>query len=228
MVTTTSATSTQSLVTMLGGGSGVDMLALANNLAIAQFSARNDRLTAKSDTLESKISAASNIKSMLLSLSSSLGERVRVGDLSPQPGIANASVAAVSLSGSRRPSGTFSLEVTQLAQSQTLASRTFAAATDTVGAGKLTLRFGSVSGGAFTEDAGHAAASIDIPSGATLSDVADAINGANAGVSAYIANTVDGARLVLKGQDGAANGFVLEAGEDPAEPGLAALASTRR
>lgn len=230
MVTTstTSATSsaTSSLVTALGGGSGVDMTALANNLAVAQFAGRTDQLTTRSDKLDKQISAASNLKSMLLSLSTSLGERVRTGDLSPQPRIANPSVAGATLSGSTLPKGAYSLEVTALATSQALASPAYASAASTVGAGTLTLRFGTVAGAAFTEDTAHAAVDIEVPTGATLADVANAINAKNAGVTAYVANTTDGAKLVLKGQEGAANGFVLEATETVGEEGLANLAWT--
>ena len=49
---------------------------------------------------------------------------------------------------------------------------------------------------------------------------------AAAGVTAYVAQTTSGAQLVLKGQSGAKNGFVLEATETPGDPGLANLAWT--
>ncbi|MPS68751.1 MAG: flagellar hook protein [Novosphingobium sp.] len=211
MATTTSTSlTTSSLVTALGGGSGVDMAALANNLAAAQFANRSDRLTARSDKLTTQISTASNIKSMMLSLSTSLGTLVRSGDLSRSPTVANSAVAAGTLTGSAIPRGTYSLEVTQLASGQQLAGKAFAASTAAVGAGTLTLRFGTVAGGGFTADTAHAAVDVTIAPGATLADVAKAINAANSGVSAYVAQTVDGAQLVLKGQEGAANGFVLE------------------
>jgi flagellar hook-associated protein 2 len=116
--------------------------------------------------------------------------------------------------------------VTARAAAQTLASTAYTAATDLVGSGTLTLRFGTVSGSSFTADADHAAVDIEIAPGATLADVASAINGKNAGVTAYVANTVDGAQLVLKGTEGAANGFVLEATEAAGDPGLANLAWT--
>jgi flagellar hook-associated protein 2 len=222
--TTTTTTATRSLVSALGGGSGIDMSELAENLAAAQFAARTDRLTAKSELLEKQISTASNLKSMIFSLASSLGDRVRMGDLSPQPQIGNAAVAQASLSGSAQPKGSYSLEVTARAASQTLASTGYAAATDLVGSGTLKLRFGAVSGGTFTEDANHAAVDITIAAGAKLSDVASAINGANAGVTAYIANTTEGAKLVLKGAEGTNSGFVLEATQAVGDPGLANLA----
>lgn len=221
---TTTSSATQSLVSALGGGSGIDMGALAQSLADAQFAARSDRLAAKSDTLDRQISAASTLKSMLLGLSTSLGTRVRQGDLSPQPQLANGAVAKATLSGSRAPSGSFALEVTALAKVQTLASPAFTAGSSLVGSGTLTLRFGTVSGASFAEDTAHAAVPITIAAGATLSDVAAAINGAGAGVSAYVANTTAGAKLVLKGGEGAANGFVLDAAEAIGDPGLAALA----
>lgn len=227
MATTSSTSSaTSQLVTALGGGTGVDMVALAENLAAAQFAAKTDRLASQSTRLEANISAASSLKSMLVNLSASLGDRVRNGDLSPQPMLANSAVAKATLSGAARPRGTYSLEVTALATSQTLASPAFAASTTPVGAGSLTLRFGTVAGTGFTEDTAHAAVTVNIASGATLADVASAINGAQAGVTAYIAQTTSGAQLVLKGQEGAANGFVLEATETPGEEGLAALAWT--
>jgi len=111
-MTTTSSTgaATQSIVTALGGGSGIDMTALASNLAAAQFAGRIDRLSSRSETLDRQISAASNLKSMLFSLATSLGDRVREGDLSPQPRIANGAVASASLSGSQQPAGSYSLE----------------------------------------------------------------------------------------------------------------------
>lgn len=210
---TSSVTTTSSLATALGGGSGVDMTALANNLATAQFSSRNDRLASRSDKLEAQISAASNIKSLMLGLDTSLGTLVRSGNLARTPSLANAAVASATLSGSSQPSGSYSLEVTRLAGGQQLASAPFAAKTSSVGSGTLTLKFGTVAGAAFAQDSAHAAVDITIPQGATLADVATAINAANAGVSAYVTTTVDGAQLVLKGAEGAANGFVLEAGD---------------
>ena len=220
-----SATSaTQSLITTLGAGSGIDMAALATNLAAAQFAPRSDRLTARSETLGRQISAASDLKSQLLQLSSAIGERIRTGDLSPQPQVANAAVASVKLTPGSTPSGSYSLEVLALASSQTLASPVIAGGATPVGAGSLTLHFGTIAGAAFTEDTAHAPATITIPSGATLADIAAAINGSASGVTAYVANAADGAHLMLKGKDGTANAFVLEATETPGEEGLAALA----
>lgn len=218
---TTSATS--SIVTALGGGSGIDMTALASNLAEAQFAGRLSRIDSRSELLDRQVSAASTLKNQLMQLAASIGDRVRTGDLSSQPAIANGAVASVSR-GVAAGSGSYSLEVTALATAQTLVSPAIASAITPVGAGTLTLRFGSFSAGTFTADPSRPAPTITLAAGATLSDAAAAINAAGAGVTAYVANGASGAQLVLKGSEGAANAFVFEASEDPANPGLAGLA----
>jgi flagellar hook-associated protein 2 len=174
-----------SIVSSLGAGSGIDMSKLASDLAEAQFALRNDRLTEQSELLDKQISTASSLKNMLSQLSSALGERVRTGDLSSQPSVASAGVASASSPAGTIGSGTYSLEVLALAKAQTLASPAYGASTDTVGAGKLTITFGTTTGSSFA---------------------------------------ADGAQLVLKGADGAKNGFIVEATETPGQEGLAALA----
>lgn len=224
MATSPTSSATQSLVTALGGGSGIDMAALASNLAQAQFAARIDRLAAQKETLDKRISTASSLKSQLSQLASALGDRVRTGDLVAQPLIANGAVAQVTRSTAAKPAGTYSLEVSKLATSQTLTGPPYAASTSPAGAGTLTLRFGSTTSSGFTEDTAHPSVNITIPTGATLATVAGAINAAKTGVSAYVIQGASGAQLVLKGAEGTANGFVLEATETVGEEGLAALA----
>lgn len=216
--------SASSIATSLGIGSGVDMVSIAEQLAEAQFAGRNNRLTAKAEELERRISLAGSIRSSFSTFASALGDRLRVGDLAPTPTISNSSVAAVSTPIGTVGKGSYSLEVTELASNQVLRGPTYASATDTVGAGTLTIRFGETTNGGFTEDTGHAALTIDVASGATLNDVAAAINAKNAGVSAYVAQTETGAQLVMKGAEGKLNGFTVEAVEDGADPGLSALA----
>ena len=227
MSTTTSATTKSSassaILTSLNGSNGIDWNTLATNLSAAQFANQTDRLSSKSDTLDKQISAAGNLRSSLLTLATSLGDRVRSGDLSPQPTL-SAAVATPTLSGAATPKGSYTFEVTQLAAAQALVSPAVASSSAAVGSGSLTIRFGTVSGGAFTEDTAKTPANITVAAGATIGDVAKAINLANAGVTAYVANTTDGPKLMVKGAEGAANGFVIEATEEPTDPGLAQFA----
>lgn len=213
-----------SIVTTLGAGSGIDMSKLANDLAEAQFALRSDRLTQQSEQLDRQISTASALKNQLSMLTSALGERVRTGDLSSRPSVANGSVASASSPMGTIGSGNYSLEVLALAKAQTLVGPAYTAATSTVGAGTLTLRFGATTGTSFTADTARDAVDITIAAGATLSDVASAINAKGIGVKAYVAQTADGAQLVFKGIEGANNGFIVEATETVGQEGLAALA----
>ncbi|KWV94101.1 flagellar filament capping protein FliD [Erythrobacter sp. AP23] len=216
--------STSSIASSLGIGSGVDMTGLAEQLAEAQFAGRNQRLTDQSEVLERRISLAGSIRSSLSTFSAALGDRLRTGDLAPLPSITNPAVAGVSTPVGTLGKGSYSLEVTKLASNQVLTGPTYAAETDTVGAGTLTIRFGETTNAAFTEDTASTPLTIDIAVGATLKDVASAINAKNAGLNAYIAQTSGGAQLVVKGADGVQNGFIIEATEDGANPGLSALA----
>ena len=204
-------TSTSSIIGALGAGSGVDMVKLAGDLAIARFATRIAQLEARSEQLETRISAASTLRNQMTQLASALGSRIRDGDLTPRALVANSAVASASVASGTIPTGAYSLEVTQLAGSQTLVAPAYSSANDAVGEGTLTLRFGTVAGSGFDADAARAPVTIDIAAGATLSDVAAAINASGSGVTAYVAEAGDGAHLVFKGADGAANGFSVEA-----------------
>lgn len=213
-------TGTSSIISALGAGSGIDMGALANQLATAQFELRTIRLAEKHDLLQRQISSAASIKNMLSQLAAALGDRVRTGDLSPQPSVVNSGVAAASSPMGTTGKGVYSLEVLSLASTQTLSGPAVADAAAPVGAGTLTFRFGATTGTSFTEDTDRSAVEVEIPADATLSQVAAAINNKRMGVTAYVAQTAQGAQLVFKGGEGENNGFVIDASGDP---GVAAL-----
>lgn len=222
---TASSSATAQIVSSLGAGSGINTAQLAEQLAAAQFATRIDQLASRSERLTAQISSASNLRSLMSTLSSSIGALIRTGDLAVKPSISNASVASVS-KGIATGTGTYSLEVTSLANSQKLVTPAYASASSTVGSGTLTLRFGTVSGTNFTPDTTQDAVDIAIPAGATLNDVASAINAAGTGVSAYVANGSGGAQIVLRGKDGATSGFQIETTPDIGGEALADLAWT--
>ena len=205
-------TSGSSIISGLGAGSGVDFIKLASDISAASFAAQRDQITARQTALTAQVSAAAQLRSGLTDLSAALGERLRTGDLAPKGELANPAIAKVSVPAGLSPRGSFSLEVTQLARSQTLLSRPLASSSALVGAGTLSLRFGTVSGSSFSPDAARAAIDITVTDTDTLATLAAKINSASGGaVSAYVATGTGGAQLVMKGKDGAANGFQIEA-----------------
>jgi len=212
-------TSGSSVISALGAGSGVDFIKLAEDISTASFAAQRGQIDARQTSLTAQISAAAQLRGALTGLASALGDRIRTGDLAPKGEIANTAVAKVNVPAGLSPRGSYSLEVTALAQSQTLVSRPLASKDALVGAGTLTLRFGTVSGNSFTADGTRAAVPITVTDTDTLATLAAKISTASGGaISAYVATGTNGAQMVMKGKDGAANGFVLEAASAPGVP----------
>jgi len=208
-----------SIIAALGAGSGINFTQLAGDLAEASFGFQRDNLEARNESLQARISAASQLRSTLSELASALGDRIRFGDLAPRPAIGNPGIARISSAPGAIPQGSYSLEVTQLAESQTLVSRSYASGDALVGEGNLRIRFGAVNGPVFTEETGQPALDIAVSASDTLADLARAISEQSGGaLDAYVAQGVDGARLVLKGREGEANGFVLEPTSSAAVP----------
>ncbi|PMZ80261.1 flagellar cap protein FliD N-terminal domain-containing protein, partial [Pseudomonas sp. FW306-2-11AD] len=69
MVTTTA---TQSILTSLGAGSGVDTASLVASLVQAQFAAKNASLTKQENTLTAQISSVAKVQSGITSFASGL------------------------------------------------------------------------------------------------------------------------------------------------------------
>ena len=214
--------STSSIIGALGGGSGVDMMKLASDLSQARFAEQVNQLQKRSDLMETRISAASNLKNQLSQLVTALGDRVRGGDLAPVGTVAQPGVAQVSVASGATVRGSFSLEVGKLASSQTLASKTYASSGSLVGEGTLTLQFGTVQGAGFTADGARSPVAIAVTPTDTLASLADKITASGSGFTAYVATGTSGAQLVLKGPEGAASGFVVSGTGPSAAGGSAA------
>ncbi|MEL7190025.1 MAG: flagellar filament capping protein FliD [Pseudomonadota bacterium] len=209
-----------SIISALGAGSGVNFVQLAGDIADATYAAQRINISNRNETLEARISAASNLRNILTELSSALGDRIRNGDVSRQGSVDDPGVASVSVPAGTTPTGTYSLEVSQLAQSQTLVSQSFAAPDDLVGEGSLTIRFGTVAGASFTEDVDQPQLDITVEATDTLETLAAKITAqSDDALDAYVVQGTNGAQLVVKGREGDVNGFTLEgvsAGGGPA------------
>lgn len=208
-----------SILTSLGAGSGIDFGTLATDISAASFAFQRQTVETRRETLETRISAVSQLRGSVTALASALGDRFRSGDLAPRGEIGNPAVARATIPTGLSPRGTFSLEVTQLAQSQTLVSRPYASRDALVGEGTLGIRFGTVAGGGFDADTGSTALAIAVSADDTLATLANKITDSSGGaITAYVAQGSNGPQLVLKGAEGAASGFVLEPVSTAAAP----------
>jgi flagellar hook-associated protein 2 len=222
-------TTTSSISSTLGVGSGVDFAALTTQLVDAAYSTKLTALTTQNTQLTAQISGVSTLKSGITSFSSAMTSLVKSGSLTTQPTSSNTSVLSVSgLAGAALSGFSASVEVRQLASAQSAATSPMASHTAPIGTGKLTLTLGtgSVTNGALTSFTPGSGTPVDITIDSTnssLDGIAAAINAKNAGVTATVVSDSDGSRLMLKGKTGGDQAFTLTATEDSSAPGLAAL-----
>lgn len=186
----------------LGIGSGVDTGALVSSLVSAVRDPKEKVITDRQSLNSARVSALASASSSLDTFADALNSLLQGSGYSGTPVSNDSSIANVSL----LPGGEITglpaqLEVRQLASAQVLASSPVAGATatSTVGLGKLNLKVGS-----------GAAVPIEITSANnSYQGLAQAINNANAGVTATVVTDNQGTRLVIKGATGGASNFTL-------------------
>ncbi|HXC37916.1 MAG TPA: flagellar filament capping protein FliD [Burkholderiales bacterium] len=215
---TSSVTSSSSSPTLAapGVGSGLDVNGLVSKLMAVEQQPLT-ALATKETGYQTKLSAYGTLKSVLSNLQSAMTGLSTPSTFQTMSATLGDSTLAAATAGSTAQSGSYSLTVQALAQSQKLISgASFANTTDTLGNGTLTIQFGTYSGGSFTPNAAKAAKTIAIPPGSnSLSGVRDAINAAGAGVTASIVNDGAGNRLVITSNDtGTANALKITAADD--------------
>src|SRR3546814_1196715 len=81
-----------SILTTLGGGSGIDTAQLVSDLVASQRAGADALLQSRQEQVDARISTLSQIKSALSSLSTALNALVSRGSLGRQPGVGGAHV----------------------------------------------------------------------------------------------------------------------------------------
>ncbi len=161
----------------------------------------------KQSALQSKISAYGTLKSTYSAIGDATAKLANPAAFKAVTA-STSDVATVNASASAgTAAGSYSIEVTQLAQAQKLASAAFAGTDSSIGTGTLNIQLGTFASGSFTPNGNQPAVAVTIGAGQnTLTGVRDAINAANAGVRASIVNDGSGYRLAISsGSSGAAN-----------------------
>lgn len=208
-------------ITSQGVGSNLDIGGIVSKLMDLERIPLT-RLEAKKTSFDAKISALGSIKSKLSAFQSTL-TGLKYGSSFSASTVVSSDTNTVKATGASGAAiGNYSIEVSQLAQSQKLVAAGQADSTAAIGAGTsttLTIDLGTITGGTFTPydpdipgtgtysgGAGFtpgAAGSFDVvidSSNNTLEGIRDAINTANQGVTATIINDGDATnpyRLVL-------------------------------
>lgn len=209
-------------ITSQGVGSNIDIAGIVDSLMQIER-VPLERLIAQKESFDAKISSLGSLKSSLSTFDSALSSLTSgSGLLANKADSSNTSIVkATGISGAI--AGNYAIEVSQLAQSQKLVAAGQADHTAAIGSGTsttLTIDLGTISGGTFDSVTGtysgasftpNAAGSVNVTidsSNNTLEGIRDAINAANAGVTATIVNDGDPTspyRLVLSSDNSGAD-----------------------
>ncbi|MCD1631447.1 MULTISPECIES: flagellar filament capping protein FliD [Marinobacter] len=203
-------------ISSLGIGSGVLTSDLVDQLVAAERRPTEVRLDQKTERTEALISAYGMLRSAVTELRLPMRQLGSADAMKSFSATSSGSNIDVSVDASKASRGSYSLDVKSLAQSQALASRDVFADRDatSVGRGTMTLQVGDKTTNITIDSSND-----------TLQGLANAINEANAGVSAGVIDTGNGFQLVLSADEtGEANAVNISVTEDGAAPGLSRFA----
>ena len=186
-------------VSSIGVGSGLPLDTLLTNIMTAE-SQPLTLMAKKEASYQAKLSAYGNLSGALSTFQAAmatLGKSSTFENL--QTTIADKTIFNATAT-SKAASGTYQVDVTKLAQAQTLTTTGQTSKTALIGSGAtttLTFQFGTISGGTltngnyagatFTQDANQATGTVTINNGEnSLQGIRDAVNAANIGVTATL------------------------------------------
>lgn len=193
-------------ISSLGVGSGVLNSDLVDQLVAAEREPTDVRLTQRTERTEALISAYGTLRSAVTELRLPMRQLSSADTLKSFSATSSGSGVSVDVAGSEASRGSYSVNVTSLAQSQALATRETFADRDATSVGRGTLTF----------SVGSKTTNITIDSSNdTLQGLANTINDADAGVSAGVIDTGNGYQLVLSADEtGTANAVSVTATDD--------------
>lgn len=214
-----------------GIGSGLDVTSLVTAMVNAEMAPRENRLERQESGIKVDITAFGTLQSSMIDLRGTLAKLQRMRDFNVPTVSSSASSIATATATSDAEIGNYTIEVQNLAKAQSNATSNasgFVDGTSTVGGGTLIIELGSYSAGKTTFTASKTT-NISINADATLTEVKNAINNAEAGVKASIIKDGAVAYLVMTGENtGADNAFKVtvasdQDGNDTDDAGLSAL-----
>lgn len=200
-------------ITSAGIGSGLDVNGIVSQLMQVEQQPLTV-LATKEAAFQATLSGLGSLRSAISSFQTSVKALTDGSKFSQIAASIGDSTIATATTASTAIAGSYSLEVSQLAQNQKITSQGFASIDSVVGTGTLTIQFGKITGTAtsgvygsgttFDVNAEKSAVTVKITSSNnSLIGVRDAINAANASVSASIVNdgSTSGYRLVVTSKE---------------------------
>lgn len=220
-------------ITVSGVGSGLDISSLVSQLVDAERTPTETRLNTQEAKIQAKLSAYGTFKSALSTFNTAVASLTKLSTFSKYTATSSDEDVLTASGALASAKGSYSIEVSNLAKNQKLASGAFESNTTTVGEGTLTFRFGTYDSGGntFTANDDSAVATVEIGANdSSLEGIRDAVNKADIGVTASIVKDASGYRLVFKSDEtGTENSLEVTVsgdtiGTDTDDTGLSQLA----
>ena len=205
------------MITATGIGSGIDIDTLVSGLMDAERQPLERRISESEDKANALLTGFSTLSSSLTSLGTVVTELATASMFQATTTAATSTDAFTVSSSTSATPGSYNLSVTDIAKAQTLSSKTYSATTDVIGTGTLSLTVGSNTAVSVAVDA----------TSNTLTGVRDAINAANAGVTASVVKDGSAYRLLLTTPTGASNtvSIAVTSDGDGADTGVGGLSA---
>jgi flagellar hook-associated protein 2 len=210
-------------ISSLGVGSGLDLGNIVSSLIAAERAPTEQRLDFKEDGLTTELSAFGVFRSSI-SLFQGASKSLDAAMSGSTKSVTNSDDSVLSTTAtSIAAPGSYSVEVSALSQAHAMATSSttaFEDVNDIIGAGNLSISFGTTTSGPynFVQDTAKATQSITVSAengNTTLSGLRDYINDNDYGIQASIVNDGNGFRMVLVSEDtGAKNSMQITVSED--------------
>jgi len=200
------------IVKALGAGSGIDTKSLVSQLVEIEKAPQENRLNSKKEKLDAQISAYGTLKSSLSELKKVLTPLANNDTFNARSvSFPDTDVITPNSVDPGAQTGTYQIEVTDVAQAQSIATGSYADKDAALGqSGTLTISFGkwTYSGNnpsSFATNDKRAALNITVAADDTLQGLADKINAENGGVQASVLSVDGKYQLLLTAPSGENN-----------------------
>ncbi len=232
-----------SIIKSLGAGSGIDTKSLVSSLVQIERTTKESRLDSKQETLDAQISAYGTLKSSLSELKSAMAPLADNDTFNARSvSFPDSDVITPNSVDPGAQTGTYQIEVVDVAQSQSLATGSYADKDTALNeTGTLTISFGTwtydedaVNGNpaldadtdddpfSFAVNADKSALNITVEAGDSLQAIADKINAEDSDLQASILQVDGQYQLLLTAPSGEKNALQISKG-DGSSAGLSAF-----
>ncbi len=216
----------------LGVGTGLNTKEIVDSLMEVERESRLSSITKKKDKLEAQISAYGELSEAFQSFKTITDDLKSQSSVGYSVSTTDTKVLEAKVTGSEAQLQSTSVTVTSLASRQILTKSGYASATSEVGMGSMNIKFGSWSGGSFSQNSNLQSISVSIgAANNSLNGVAQALNqafrnagiDANASVAKVSSTGSNDYMLMISSAEGASSGMEITVTEETGSSGLASF-----